>query len=310
VRARATLTSTCGREAASRTTGGFEWLPARQHQQGEHTTPQAWGVTNRECKYDFRSGQTIVPSATKRKVHQADLGSDNPAVSNHRLAQLSDFSERVTGRLARSYAERDAIFKLRYQSYLHAALIPQNAFGRYIEPSDHADNSYLMGLHVDRRLIGCLRLQVGRATSSDFSALQLFPHVLQPLLRGGKTLVHMSCVATHAELARSNVWLPYVILRAWIVAAEHFHADYIAAAIAPQHRLFYRRLLGCDLHAGNRPHPHHFAPMGLVTLDFAASAARIYENLPFLRSTRSERQQLFAPEAMPSRVAALNPSVL
>jgi hypothetical protein len=242
-------------------------------------------------------------------VYQADLGSDNPAVSVYRLAQLSHFSECVTGRVARSYAERDAIFKLRYQSYLRAALIPQNAFARYIEPGDHADNSYLMGLHVDRRLIGCLRLEVGRAPSPDVSSLELFPHVLQPLLRGGKTLVHMSCVATHPELARSCVWLPYVILRAWIVAAEHFQADYIAAAVTPQHRLFYRRLLGCDVHAGNRPHPHHLAPMGLVTLNFAASAGRIYENLPFLRSTWSERQQLFVPEATPSRAAALNPSV-
>jgi hypothetical protein len=229
------------------------------------------------------------------QMHQADLGSDNPAAPIHRLVQLSDFSERVTGRLARSYAERDAIFKLRYQSYLRGALIPQNAFGRYIEPGDHADNSYLLGLHVDHRLIGCLRLQVGRAASSDFSALELFPQVLQPLLRGGKTLVYMSCVATQTELARSYVWLPYAILRAWIVAAEHFQGDYIAAAVAPQHRLFYRRLLGCDVRAGSRTHPHCFAPVDLVTLDFAASAARIYENLPFLRSTRSERQQLFVP---------------
>lgn len=267
-------------------------------------------MTNRECKYDFRSDQTIVSSATKRKVHQADLGSDNPAVSNHRLAQLSDFSERVTGRLARSYAERDAIFKLRYQSYLGAALVPQNAFGRYIEPCDHADDSYLVGLYVDRRLIGCLRVEVGCAATPDFSALALFPHVFRPLLRGNKAVVHMSCVATDPELARSYAWLPYIILRAWIVAAEHFQADYIAAAVAPQHQLFYRRLLGCDLHAGSRPHPHLRAPVGLVTLDFAASAARIYENLPFLRSTRSERQQLFVPEATPSRAAALNPLVL
>src|SRR6516162_1244661 len=70
-------------------------------------------------------------------------------------------------------------------------------------------NSCLLGLHVDRRLIGCLRLQVGRAASSDFPALEPFSRVLQPLLIGGKTLVHMSCVATHSELAQSYVWLPY-----------------------------------------------------------------------------------------------------
>ena len=32
-------------------------------------------------------------------------------------------------------------------------------------------------------------------------------------------------VSTEGELARPYVWLPYLILRSWIMAAEHFHAD-------------------------------------------------------------------------------------
>jgi hypothetical protein len=234
-------------------------------------------------------------------VQRTDLSSDHSASASNRGAELSHFSERVVGRRATGYAERDAIYKFRYQSYLRAELIRPNAFARYIEPSDHAAGAYLIGLHADRRLVAALRLQVGGAAVPDSSPPELFPEALRPLLRSNKTVVHMGCVATNAEWGPSLVWLPYFILRCWIVAAEHFGADYIAAAVRPQHQLFYRRVLGCDLHPQSRPQPRHLAPVGLVTLDFAVSARRLHQNLPFLRSTGAERRQLFGPETTAAR---------
>src|ERR1700741_3798144 len=74
-------------------------------------------------------------------------------------------------------------------------------------------------------LVSSLRLQIGCSTSPKFWSLELFPDVLEPLLRSNKTVVDMSCVTTDGELARPYVWLPYLILRCWIVAAEYFHAD-------------------------------------------------------------------------------------
>jgi hypothetical protein len=143
-------------------------------------------------------------------VIKPDAASDNPsALSIRRIGQLSDFSKRVTCRLARSYAERDAIFKLRYQAYLRAGSISQNSFGRHIEPADHAANAYLMGLYVDRRLVSSLRLQVGSATTPNFSSLELFPHAFEPILRDNKTVVDMGGVAGDGQLARSYVWLPF-----------------------------------------------------------------------------------------------------
>jgi hypothetical protein len=243
------------------------------------------------------------------EVRKPDAASDHPsALSIQRIAQLSNFSKRVTCRIARSYVERDAIFKLRYQSYLRAGLISQNSFRRYVEPADHAANACLLGLYVDRRLVSSLRLQIGCATDPNFASLKLFPHVLKPPLRGNKTVIDMSCVATDGELARLYVWLPYLILRSWIMAAEHFHADYIAAAVRPQHQLFYKRALSCELHSELRVLPNHLAGVGLVTLDFATSAKRLYENFPFLRSTPSERQQLFENDTTPSRAAEQHPS--
>ena len=133
---------------------------------------------------------------------------------------------------------------------------------RHIEPADHLANAYLMGLYVDRRLVSSLRLQIGCATTPNFSSLELFPNILERLLRSNKTVVDMGCVATDGDIARPYVWLPYLILRSWIIAAEHFHADYIAAAMRPQHQLFYKRALNCEVHSELRLLPHHLTSVG------------------------------------------------
>jgi hypothetical protein len=170
------------------------------------------------------------------KVLNTRQASNHPAVwSLQRATQLLEFSNRVACKIARSYVERDAIFKLRYRSYVDDGLITENSFGRYIEAADHAANSHLLGLYVDRKPISSLRVQIGSATTPNFSSYELFPHVLEPLLRGNKTVVDMSCVATDAGFARSYRLVPYIALRSWIIIAEHFNADYIAAAVRPQH---------------------------------------------------------------------------
>jgi hypothetical protein len=245
----------------------------------------------------------------RTEVQKPDTSDHPAALSIRRIVELSNFANRVTCRLASSFIERDAIFKLRYQSYLRAELISQNSFGRYIEPADHAANAYLMGLYIERRLVSSLRLQIGSLATPNFSSLELFPHFLEPILRNDKTVIDMSCVATAEELARPYLWLPYLILRSWIIAAEYFHADYIAAAVRPQHQVFYQRVLNCELHSELRPPPHRLASVGLVSLNFATSAKRLYENLPFLRSTPSERQQLFERDTTPAKVTGLHPSV-
>ena len=49
---------------------------------------------------------------------------------------------------------------------------------------------------------------------------ELFPHAFEPILRDNKTVVDMGGVAGDGQLARSYVWLPYIVLRPWILAAD------------------------------------------------------------------------------------------
>jgi hypothetical protein len=243
--------------------------------------------------------------------HPAQASDCTGEWSTQRADQLADLLKRVTCKVARSHRERDAIFKLRYRSYFRAGTISENSFERYIEAADHARNSHLIGLYVDRKLVSSLRVQISSAITRKFASLELFPHILEPFLEGNRTVVDMSCVATDGVLARSWSYnlLPYVVLRSWIIAAEHFKADYIAAAAQPQHQIFYTRALGCKLHPEVRPEAHRLTSSGLITLNFAHSAKRLYESLPFLRSTPYERQQLFERDGNLSRATGERPSI-
>jgi len=230
------------------------------------------------------------------------------ALSVQRIAQLSAFSERITYRLARTYLERDAIFKHRYSCFLRTGSISPNCFGRHIESVDHETNSYLLGLYVDRRLISSLRVQVGTAKHANFVSAGVFPKILEPLIESNKTVVDMSGVATDGELAQPYRWMPYLILRAWILTAENFQADYLSTSVPPQHQMFYQRVLNCEAFSELRSLPRRSTSVGLITLNFLASAERLYKDLPFLRSTVSERQNLFEKEAIPSKARSNKPS--
>jgi len=108
------------------------------------------------------------------KVLRPNQVSDDPgAWSTQRTARLVDLSNRVTCKVARSHLERNAIFKLRYRSYLRAGIISENFFERHIEAADHMRNSYLIGLYVDRKLVSALRVQIGSATTPNFSPYEL-----------------------------------------------------------------------------------------------------------------------------------------
>jgi hypothetical protein len=227
-------------------------------------------------------------------MHMANVAfgkSTAPALG--RAAELFHFSKRITSRLATSHVDRDAIFKLRYQCYLRGGLIAKNSFGRYIDATDYAANTHLIGLYDDNKLISSLRLQISSPINPHFSSLELFPHVLEPLLKSNSTILDMSCVAAGGGSSGAHSWLPYLSLRSWIVAAEHFHADYIVTAARPQHLPFYQRTLGCELRSKLRQPPHRLDSVALVMLNFTTFAQSLYENLPFLRSTPTERQQVF-----------------
>lgn len=212
------------------------------------------------------------------------------------IDRLALLLARTDCRRADSPEQRQAIFRLRYQAYLREGAIEPNPSGIFTDAFDEIGNVFIFGLHVDGELAGSLRLHIGSRQYPEFPTLEVFPDVLQPELDRGKVIVDSTRFVVDENLARVHRGLPYIVLRLTMLAAEHFKADNLLAAVRPEHRAFYQRAFNHQLLCGPRPYPLLAKPICLMTLNFPTAVDDLYRRYPFFHSTVAERRQLFERE--------------
>jgi hypothetical protein len=127
--------------------------------------------------------------------------------------QVARLLDRIEYRRADSAAQREAIFRLRYQAYMRDGTIAPSADGMFSDPYDEMGNVYLFGLYLDGVLASSLRLHVGSADQPDFPSREVFPDFLQPLLDAGEVIVDPTRFVVDDVLARLHRALPYATLR-------------------------------------------------------------------------------------------------
>jgi hypothetical protein len=124
-------------------------------------------------------------------------------------------------------------------------------------------------------------------------SLGVFPGYLQPELDAGKVLIDSTYFVADEQLSRLNRGLPYVTLRVCVLAAEHFAADYLLAAVWTEHQPFYRRAFNFRVISKPRPYPLLAKPFGLMRVYYPSAADEWYRRYPFFRSSIDERRRLF-----------------
>ncbi len=95
------------------------------------------------------------------------------------------------------------------------------------------------------------------------------------------------------RLSRIHRGLPYVTLRACVLAAEYFRADDLLAAVRVEHQAYYRRAFGHQVLCEPRPYPQLAKPISLMSVDFPTVREGWYSKYPFFHSSESERRKLF-----------------
>jgi N-acyl-L-homoserine lactone synthetase len=214
-------------------------------------------------------------------------------------AQVMRLLDRVDCRLAETDEERDAIFRLRYRAYLRSEGIAPNASEKFSDPYDDIGNVFLFGLYDGNALASSVRIHVASKDHPEFPTLDVFPDILRPRLDAGEVMIDTTRFVADAELARLNRVLPYATLRLCGLAARHFHADYLLAAVRTEHQAFYRRAFGHELVCSPRSYPMLAKPVCLMM----AQVDQIYHRYQFLRSTFAERRLLFTASRAEGRNA-------
>ncbi|MDR3422374.1 MAG: hypothetical protein P4L80_14230 [Xanthobacteraceae bacterium] len=212
------------------------------------------------------------------------------------VARLLD---RIDCRRAETSADREAIFRLRYQAYLREGAISANPSETFSDSFDETGNVYLFGLHIGGELASSIRIHVGCKEYPHFPSLEVFADVLQPELDAGKVIVDPTRFVADERLSRLHRGLPYATLRLSMVAGEHFHADYVLAAVRAEHQAFYRRAFNQRVIREPRPYPQLAKPISLMAVHYPSVVDDLWRQYPFIPSTPAERRRLFERSPAP-----------
>jgi len=216
-----------------------------------------------------------------------------------RILQLLDI---IDVRLMETDEEREAVARLRYDSYRREGAIAPNPFGTFSDSYDEKGNCWIFGLYIGEQLASSVRIHVANQGSPILPSLSVFPDLLEPALQSGATIVDPTRFVTDAQLSRLYTGLPHATARLCWIAGQHFDASYLLAAVRAEHQGFYKRLFGGHVICGARDYPLLTKPITLMTVDYRDVIERVHRRYPFFRSTFFERRMLFERNVPVQRV--------
>jgi hypothetical protein len=227
----------------------------------------------------------------------AALAFSTPSLSERVFSLL----RKVEYRLATTDAEKEAIFRLRYEAYLREGALAPSFAKRLSDKYDDLDNSWTFGIYVEGELASSIRICVASQEFPQIPALAVFPDILEPELNAGKIMVDPTRFVADHRLSRLYPELPYVGVRLAWISGEYFRPDIAIATVRTEHQAFYKRVFGKQVAAPARPYPTLIKPLSLLTLDYFANKDKVNRRYPFFLSTEAERRALFEMPGVAAR---------
>lgn len=207
--------------------------------------------------------------------------------------RVGEFLEHVDYRLMDVPADRETIYRLRYEAYLREGAIEASAAQRVTDQYDQLENSWIFGVYFEGQLCSSIRISVTLPTLSVIPGLSVFPDHLEPEIAASKILVDPTRFVADAEAARRYPALAYATLRIAFLAGGHFNADYVLATVRREHQAFYKRVLMCGPVCPPRHYPSLTKPIALMKVHYPTMWGKVAQRYPFFHSTVAERRALF-----------------
>jgi hypothetical protein len=212
------------------------------------------------------------------------------------LERAGRLMERVEHRCAVTAQDNELIYRTRYSTNPGHSLIRSRRDGRiFDEDYDTAPNLHNIMTFLDDEFVGVFRIHVDTGQDAILPSLPVFGDVLMPMLREERVLVDVTRIATKLEYAVRFPELPYLTIRAVLLAAEHFRADFIILACFSAHQGFYSRVFGFESLCLPRACPQLARARACMALDYRAKKDWIENRHPIFRSSEAERLSLYGP---------------
>lgn len=201
--------------------------------------------------------------------------------------------ERTEYRFCESGEDLEAIYRLRYDSYLAAGMVRTDAAHMMTDQFDDLPNAYRFGIFFEGVLVSTIRLHYVDTVFPVSPSSEVFGDVLESRIASGETFVDPSRFATAGDWSRTLRVLPYVTLRLAILACQYFKAKYCLTAVKEEHSAFYHRIFRSIPAAGARSYPGLTMPVHLLQSKCSDNLEYTIARFPFFNATAFERRMLF-----------------
>jgi hypothetical protein len=207
--------------------------------------------------------------------------------------RLSDFAETVRYRRIETEADREAVFRLRYEAYVREGTIPISFEKRFTDKYDALPNVSIFGAYIDGELASSIRVHVASPEHPLSPSVDVFSDILRPEIEKGHTIVDPTRFVSHPVIARGYPELPYITVRLGFLASEYFHADLGLASVRVEHQAFYKRLFLMNPLCEPRRFPNLAPLFSLMGVNYPSVKERIMLRYPFMQSTPEELEELY-----------------
>jgi hypothetical protein len=208
---------------------------------------------------------------------------------------LIDLLDRVHYRRVSADEQLDPVYRLRYEAYRREDFIPINSQGITRDAYDDADNCYCFGVYIDDKLVSSVRLHIATRENPTSPSAAIWPDVLGDILANGGSYIDPSRFTADHDASLAFPALPYLTLRAAVMACEHFKATYCISSVRPEHAAFYKRVFGSQQLAGVGYWGELTFPVCLYGSFIPVMYPRVISRYPFFDSTPEERAEFFSP---------------
>jgi hypothetical protein len=208
--------------------------------------------------------------------------------------RVEDLLNRVQYRRADNARDKEAIFRLRHESYTRGGYIKPNPTGCFTDPDDETPNAWLIGVFIDGVLASSIRLHIASRPEHFLPVARGFPDIIGPRLAAGDLIIDASRQTSRLEFARTYPFLTYITMRTVFIAEDHFDGDFVTAACRPEYQGAFRRLCGFVNWCAPRPYPPLAHKQALMGYDCRANHVVTRERYTFVPSTRALQRELFS----------------
>ena len=222
-------------------------------------------------------------------------GANGGSVLNRSMMQLL---EHVEYRLITGGEDLEAIYRLRYQSYLRSGMCGPIASGMFEDRWDNLPNSYRFGVYFDGHLVSTLRIHYISSEHPYSPSVDAYPEILLARLARGESFIDGTRFATDADSAPAPGVLPFLTLRLGMVASCYFGQTAVLTPVKVEHSAFYHRIFHAEQKTEGKVFPGVLAPIALFEIPCGENLRLTLERFPFFKSTPMEQRLMFANPAI------------